>query len=175
MDWSALIFGIGGLFLGAFTTYLSYRQQKNDRTSKYKEALYTKQIEMISEIMKFVSEYFQLVRDIIEGRIPAEKSKETIEKALMMGKKFSQIHGLFIVFMTNRIHKALNSFSEVTRSSLETILSDLKQTNQSEKLSKMDEMHEEIRLSYYELIDAMREAMGTESLSQDRIKVTGGF
>lgn len=171
MDLGSVMIGIGGLVLAILTTYISYQQHKDDRKSKYRDALYSRQIEACQNISQLAAEYLYLIRNIHKSELNAIGLPEQIEKVVELQRQLSNKYSEYVIFVTNRMHKAFNVFIVVSRDATHFIeAASIKNDSEDSKV-KIQAFESQIRDSYYELIESMREIIGTERFNKETLTI----
>ena len=75
-----------------------------------------------------------------------------------------------VIFVTNRMHKAFNTFIVISRDAtgyIELDLSKDRKDDSRQSEMKIQIFESQIRDSYYELIESMREIIGTEQFNKE--------
>ena len=174
MDWGSIAIGLGGLLLAAFTTYLSYQQHKDDRKSKYRESLYSKQIELSQNVIKGANEYLNLVRRLLVYGVDTETVSKEIAKAVELDQQLNEKYSEYIIFVTNRLHKAFKAYINVCHEATQYISSvSIKNTSgdRGNVSAEIQVLKAQLRNAYYELVESMREIVGTEYLSDETLSL----
>jgi len=167
MDWGSIAIGLGGLLLAAFTTYLSYQQHKDERKSKYREALYSKQIEACQSITQLAAIYLNLIRQLLKSKLGKKDLNEQIAKMTELERQLSNKYSEHVIFVTSRIHKAFNAFIVISRGATHQIELVSSKDYSDESKIEVQSFESKLRDAYYELIQSMREAIGTEHFSEE--------
>lgn len=89
MDWTTLIVGLGSILLGAFSTYLAFK----DRTSSFQENIHTRQVidNINSERIKLIKESRRIVGtdELSNKNIKLFKGSDEISKIFSKFAGFS--------------------------------------------------------------------------------------
>jgi hypothetical protein len=167
MDWGSITIGIGGLLLAALTTYLSHQQHKDERVAKYRESLYSKQIEACQSIAQLAAVYLNLIRKILKNEMGKKDLREQVAKMTELEHQLSDKYSEHVIFVTSRMHKAFNTFIVVSRGTTRCI----EVMSSKEGEIEIQTFEKELRNSYNELVQSMREIIGTEHFSEETLSI----
>lgn len=110
IDWSSMI-GLGGLLLGAFTTYLAFLSRKEERTQAYRQALYAQQVTGC----EIVHEQIDALLNAIIGLIRCDDADETklqqlIENAKAKENDYAEMGIKYFLFFPDDVQTELDRF-----------------------------------------------------------------
>lgn len=171
MDWGSIAIGMGGLLLAGFTTFISYQQHKDDRKSKYRESLYSKQIEICQIIAEVSAEYLQLLRQILDNVSETIDRSEQVARANELQKRLGNAFSGNVIFVTNRMHKAFNAYVISSREALQYMEHNCVHDDTKKRNMMIQDFSAQIRISYNELIESMREIIGTEHFNKESLSI----
>lgn len=167
MDTSALLISLGGLLLAGITVYLSYLTQKREKTSSYRQVLYTKQIEGCKLIIDKADQLFL----ILDG---TNAPHYTVDEGLRIIDELSRLYRSWFIYFPDSLNEALQSFAIELREILNKL--EVRISNNSENVSIKTSIilaREEYLNHYKTLIDAVRNMIGTDQLSTENLRMIG--
>ncbi len=170
MNWESFIIGLGGLLLGAFTSYLAYLSRKDERTSYYRQALYEKQFdkciiiaEMAHEIKTTLGEIFNLKDEKL-----AYLKKEKMDEVYKSENEYYLQHRQSLILFPAETSIAINSFGFVANR-IRKMYSSQKPVEDT----KLEEALQDLKLKYKSLVVEIRMVIGTDPLSKETLKLLG--
>ena len=147
MDWGSFIIGIGGIVIAGLSVYLSYKA----KIHPYREMLYSKQLEGYTEVIDALNSFFSDMYPFANKELPDKELLELREKALKSMVAFNSKYQRWSVFFPEKADKAFSDFVLLS----ETVLLRGHAVDMSE-----------LEKAYDEAIQASRDSLGTDPLSQ---------
>jgi hypothetical protein len=161
----SLIVALGGLLLSAITIILNHGERAKTRTSAYREALYAKQVESISQL--FVS--FHITATLSEAlRAALQKGDETIitHFTAELERKHRETFELLAKITPFLPNSAMNAATRYL--GLFAAMIGFAETNDG---SSIDTLLKAIRTAEIELTLESRKVLGTDTLSSETLNL----
>lgn len=165
MDLLSFLIALSSILLGAITIYLNHRERVSERTSAYREALYTKQVDAVSQLFASLQQtstssealraaMAQDDRRVVE-HFSAELEKLFTDTFLLLGRLGP--------FLANNVMNAATEYLGYFQK-----LNELTEARQNVSLhSLMDD----IRKAEIRLIMESRQMLGTDALSAETMNL----
>ena len=172
MDIKSFVIALGGLiltsislcitlfltFLTGISIYLTYRA----RTSPYREALYSKQLDGYVEVYKIINNAYRDAIDFVRAKgektIKGKKLHlQIVEKIIALYDKYFDWIGI----LPEEVIELISSFAEEFREILNTAVDSDTETR--------------FTSAYLIIINEMREIIGTDPLIKETISIIGGY
>ncbi len=166
---SPFIIGFGGLVIAGLSLYLRHKE----RTSLYREKIYTKQLDAYSEVFSTLSELYQITQSYIismggklndetrpQLRVYTEKEFDTFKRK---GQKWS-------IFLPSGVNNKIYKFVKLYHA-----ISAPKEVVQQypERIVNSEDPGMILSDAYSEIVLVFRKGVGTEPLSQEAFNLMG--
>jgi len=155
MDWIQIISLMGSYIIAGMTIYLNYKA----RTSPYREALYSKQLDIYIELVDTLFDFYSSIEDLIEAKSNKEDErvellqKEAMEKGIDFAFKYKKGMAVIPLNIDEPILKLINEIDNVLSSPF--------------KIDKGKELRDSSKKVFQNIYDTI----GTKQLSIETLKL----
>ncbi|MBA7635068.1 hypothetical protein ES703_42668 [subsurface metagenome] len=169
MTWQSFVIGLGGILLGAFSTYLAFRS----RISKHQELMYKRQLEGFGEVIVALTNFYIKIQNFLadkETPLTDEIRIQLRSVTLNENLEFYRIFQKWLIFLPANFANKLTHFVGVLNgiSAHSQIVSQYPTS-----LTNASDPGGLIGGAYKKIIIQARIHLGTEALSQNTLKLIG--
>jgi hypothetical protein len=170
MDCGSTLVGLGGLFVAAWSLYLSYKS----RASAYRELLYRKQFDGYTELVERLTSVYGAAAQFLADH---EWRLDDTTRPQFAAQIDPQVRALYLkaygyaVFMPKRVTDEVFRFLNVL---LALSASKEAAARYPKEIVYADNHGDVLQQAFEKVIEAARAGLGTEPLSQETLKMIGG-